>query len=181
MDILAHGLWVAAGAEWLRRKKRLTKRGVWGAVALSVLPDLVQIVPVALWAASTGDGSALLAYIVAAPGEEPPMPPLVAALAHHLHCIMHSVIIAGAATLAAWAVSKRFPLVLLGWWAHIALDVPTHSSDYYVVPIFYPLTYRGFSGIAWTTPWFFVVNYALLVAVLAWLYRTRRTGQAASR
>jgi hypothetical protein len=53
-------------------------------------------------------------------------------------------------------------------------------TDYYLVPVFYPLTYREFSCIVWTAPWFGVVNYALLAAVLLWLYRTRRTGRAAS-
>jgi len=173
MDIVAHGLWVAAGAEWLRRRKRLTARGVGGAIALGVLPDVVQIIPVAIWALWARDSASLLAYILAVPGGEPPMPAAVTSIAHHLHCILHSAIIAGAITVVAWIALKRFPFVLLGWWAHIALDVPTHSSDYYVVPVFYPLTYRGFSGVAWTTPWLFALNYTLLAVAYVWLYRTR--------
>jgi hypothetical protein len=172
-DIVAHGLWVAAGAEWLRRRKRLTTRGVAGAIALGVAPDLIQTVPVAVWAASTGDDAALLAYIVAVPGGEPPMPAAVATIAHHLRCFMHSAIIAGAVTAVARVVLKRFPFVLLGWWAHIALDVPPHSSAYYAVPIFYPITYCGFGGVAWTTPWLAALNYILLAVAFAWLDRTR--------
>jgi len=101
------------------------------------------------------------------------MPVTVANVAHHLHCFMHSVIVAGGLTALASLAFRHFPLALLGWWAHIALDVPTHSSDYYVVPILYPLTYRGISGIAWTAPWLLALNYGLLAAVYLWLFRTR--------
>lgn len=173
MDIVAHGLWVAAGAVWLRRKGRVTTRAVWGAIALGVLPDVIQTVPVAAWAVSAGETGSLFAYIVAEPGSEPPMPAMVASIAHHLHCVMHSVIVAGAVTAVAWSALRRFPLVLLGWWAHIALDVPTHSNAYYAVPIFYPVTYRGLDGIPWTTPWLLAANYVLLAIAYVWLYRTR--------
>lgn len=174
MDILAHGLWVGVGAVWLRRKGRITTRTAWAAVALAVLPDIVQIVPVAAWALASGAPASLWAYILATPGTEPPIPPALALITHHLHCIMHSVVIAAAVTAAVWLALRRFPVAMLGWWAHIALDVPTHSSDYYAVPIFYPFTYSGFSGIAWTTPWFLALNYALLATAYAWLLSTRR-------
>jgi hypothetical protein len=57
---------------------------------------------------------------------------------------------------------------LLGWWSHIVIDVFTHSADYYASPVLYPITQRGFDGIAWNTPWFMVLNYSVL-AVLALL------------
>ena len=173
MDILAHGLWVGAGAAWLRRKGRITTRTLWYAVGLTVAPDVIQALPVAAWALGSGSPASLWAYIAARPGMEPPLPAPVALLAHHLHCIMHSIVVAAAVTAVAWVARGRFPVAILGWWAHIALDVPTHSSDYYVVPILYPFTYAGISGIAWPTPWFLALNYALLAAAYLWLLATR--------
>ena len=58
----------------------------------------------------------------------------------------------------------------MGWWLHIAIDIPTHSAKYYAVPILYPFTNRGFDGLAWTTPWFLALNYLALAAVWIWLY-----------
>jgi hypothetical protein len=54
------------------------------------------------------------------------------------------------------------------------IDVFTHSAYYYAVPVLYPFTERGFDGIAWTTPWFMVLNYAALVLVGAWALVRRR-------
>ena len=168
-----------AGAQWLRRKQRIDNRTFWAAIALGVAPDIVQVIPVVVWASSApGSLASLYAYIVAAPGTEPEMPPLVTFFAHHLHCIMHSAVVAGVITALAWITFRHFPVALLGWWSHIALDVPTHSSDYYAVPVLYPITYRGFSGIAWTAPWFLVLNYLLLAAVYFWLFYTRNKSSA---
>jgi hypothetical protein len=173
MDILAHGLWVGAGAVWLRRRGRITTRTLWYALAFAVAPDAIQVLPVAAWALASGAPASLWAYVAASPGMEPPLPAAVALAAHHLHCMMHSIVIAGAVTAVAWLLRGRFPVALLGWWAHIALDVPTHSSEYYAVPVLYPFTYAGVDGIAWTAPWFLALNYALLAAAYAWLFATR--------
>ncbi len=54
---------------------------------------------------------------------------------------------------------------LLGWRSHIVIDVFTHSADYYAAPVLYPITECGFNGIAWNTPWFMGLNYAVLAAV----------------
>jgi hypothetical protein len=54
------------------------------------------------------------------------------------------------------------------------IDVFTHSADFYPSPVLYPITQRGFDGIAWNTPWFVVVNYTALVAVGVWLWVRRK-------
>jgi membrane-bound metal-dependent hydrolase YbcI (DUF457 family) len=88
---------------------------------------------------------------------------------------MHSAPVAAIVTALAWGVRRAFWLPLLGWWSHIAIDVFTHSADYYAVPVLYPFTERGFDGIAWTTPWFMVLNYVALVLVgTSLLVRRRR-------
>ena len=103
------------------------------------------MVPVLFWVL-LGNGSAhdLHLYALAMPGGEPAMPTMVARMAHHLHCIMHSAVIAGTITVLVWTVHRSLWIPLLACWSHIVLDVFTHSDDYYPSPVFYPITYWGF-------------------------------------
>ena len=147
-----------------------------GAVALAVLPDLGHLIPiVAWWLVGTGSWEAVRGYALAVPGAEPWLPPEVQFWSHTLHCIMHSAIVALMPTLAAWAWWRHALIPLAGWWSHIVIDVFTHSRDYYPSPVLYPITQRGFDGIAWNTPWVMALNYlALAVAALWLLWRSRR-------
>ena len=132
---------------------------------MAALPDVLHLLPIAFWWVF-GDGtiSVLSAYAVAVPGQEPALPPMVQLWSHHLHCVMHSAIVAGAVTLLLYAVQRTLWIPLLGWWSHIVIDVFTHSADYYAAPVLYPITERGFDGIAWNTPWFMGLNYPALAA-----------------
>ena len=125
----------------------------------------------------------MLAYATALPGAGPALPPWVALWSHHLHCTLHSAVVAFVVTLllvpALVVRGHRWPglwLPLLAWWGHILIDVPTHSADFYPVPVLYPLTMRGFDGLAWNTPWFMALNYAALAATGLWLWRSRPGG-----
>ena len=151
-------------------------------VGLAVMPDLVPLIPATVVSfTQAAPLQFLYAHITAVPSSEPSMPLWAAELAHHLHCTFHSVIVAGAATaLARWR-RPRFLLPMMGWWLHIALDVPTHSQDYYPVPIFYPLTYWGLDGVPWTAPWMLALNYAALAAVYAGLLLRRNRRLAPQR
>ncbi len=181
MDLLAHALWAGVAGESLRRRGRLGPRGVAAVVALAVLPDLMQGLPVAAWTlAPHGDPGLLWDFARATPADEPALPPAVQAVAHHLHCIGHSAVVAGAVTLVARAARWRHAWVLAGWWLHIVIDVFTHSAEFYPVPVLYPLTQRGFDGLAWNTPVFQAVNYTLLALAGAWLWHTRRRPPAGS-
>ena len=51
-----------------------------------------------------GTAAALATYAFAMPGAEPAMPVLVTEAAHHLHCMMHSALIAAA---IGWLLSRR--------------------------------------------------------------------------
>ena len=180
MDILAHGLWAGFGVVLLRRHRALAPGTALAAVALATLPDVVHLLPLVGWAAlGDGDWSALRAYVLAMPGQEPVLPPLVQSLSHHGHCLMHSAVVAGAATALLWAWRRALWLPLLGWWSHILIDVFTHSARYYPVPVFYPFTDWAFDGIAWNQPWMLALNYAALGATAWWLHHTgwhRRAG-----
>ena len=175
MDVLAHTLWVVAGAAVVRRRRAFWTGTLAAALALAALPDILHLLPiVGWWAFGDGGFAAVRGFAMAQPGQEPWLPPMIQSLSHHLHCIMHSAPIAALVTALVWAVRRALWLPLLGWWSHIVIDVFTHSADYYAVPVLFPFTERGFDGIAWTTPWFMLLNYTALAAVGAWLLAGRR-------
>ena len=174
MDIVAHTLWAAVSVTLLHRRQALSRRAVVATLGLAALPDVLHLVPIAWWwLFADGTFAALRGYAIAVPGQEPGLPPWVQWSSHHLHCVMHSAPVAGLVTLTTWAARRAFWIPLLGWWSHIVIDVFTHSADYYAAPVLYPFTERGFDGVAWTTPWFMVLNYATLAAVGGWLVRSR--------
>jgi hypothetical protein len=180
MDILAHALWAGIGTTLAARRFRLTRRTVVATIALAVVPDVVQLLPIAAWVMSGGGAAAaLVIYATASPGSEPAMPAAVGLVTHHLHCVTHSAIIAGAVTLLTWIATRSLWVPLLGWWSHILIDVVTHSAEFYPSPVLYPLTLRGFDGIAWNTPWFMALNYAALGVALMGVVRSRSTSRSA--
>ena len=169
MDILAHALWAGVGCAFLARRVPLARRTVAATLTLAVLPDVPQFVPVLGWVlAGDGGWQALQTLALASPGQEPPLPPLVGLVSHHLHCLAHSALVAGAVSGFAWLTMRSLWLPLLGWWSHIVIDVFTHSADFYPSPVLYPLSYRGFDGIAWNEPWFMLANYGALALLGAW-------------
>lgn len=177
MDIFAHTLWAGAGVTLLRRRGPVAPRTVALTLGLAALPDLLHLLPiVGWWIVGSGSFEVLRAYAVAVPGQEPAMPAIVTLLSHHLHCIAHSAVVASVVTLLLWRLRGALWIPLLGWWSHIVIDVFTHSADYYASPVLYPLTERGFDGIAWNTPWFMVLNYLVLVGTGVWLWMTRMRG-----
>ena len=175
MDIVAHALWAGAGGAMLARKVPVSRASLAGIVGFAVIPDVVPVLTVLAYALEQPSAlSFVVAYATAVPSAEPALPASVAWVTHHLHCAMHSLVVLALVTAAAWAARRAFPLVLLGWWLHVLLDVPTHSADFYPVPLFYPLSERAFHGVAWNEPWALAANYAALALVYAWLLRRVR-------
>jgi len=175
MDIVAHGLWTGAGLVFARRHSAIATHTACATVAAAVVPDLVHALPLLTWALFEGhDAMALLhAYAVAAPGQEPSLPPWVMAASHHLHCVAHSAVVALVVTLACvWAL-RAVPIALYGWWSHIVIDVFTHSTEFYPAPVLYPLSDWTFNGVAWNAPAALLMNYLALAAAWAWLLRQR--------
>lgn len=171
MDILAHGLWAGIGIAALARRMLVTRRTAVITIGLAVLPDVLQMLPlIGWWWFGSGSFGEVRAFAIAIPGREPWLPPAVLFISHHLHCMAHSAVVAGLVTAIAWRLRGALWIALLGWWSHIVIDVFTHSAQYYVSPVFYPFTYRGFDGIAWNTPWFMVANYLALAAAGLWVW-----------
>lgn len=185
MDIVAHSLWAGVGVALLRRRLSLSPRTTALTIGLAALPDLLQMLPVlAWWWFGAGSFAEVRSFAIAIPGQEPHLPAAIFFVSHHLHCMAHSAVVAGLVTPLVWRRRRSLWIPLLGWWSHILIDVFTHSADYYASPVLYPFTQRGFDGIAWNTPWFMVLNYAVLGIVLLWLLarglkrRGAATGQA---
>jgi hypothetical protein len=116
MDVIAHALWAGAAAQWLRdRRPAMSGRIVAATVVVAVLPDVLPLAPAVAWSFSEpAPLQFLYDNITALPGDEPEMPAFVHELSHHLHCILHSVIVAGAATALLWWARPQLVLPLLG-------------------------------------------------------------------
>ena len=141
---------------------------------LAALPDVFHLLPIIGWWL-LGDGSfaTVRAYAIAVPGQIPWIPSLIVLWSQHLHCVLHSAVVAGSVTLLLWTIRQALWVPMFGWWSHIVIDVFTHSADYYPSPVLYPVTQRGFDGLAWNTPWFLVLNYAALCTAGCWLWMSR--------
>lgn len=175
MDIIAHGLWTALVCRWQGRRRPMKRATTAWTVGLAMAPDSVQLSPIVMAALVTSDGwAAMQAYFLALPHYQPVLPPLVETAMHHLHCTMHSAIVAGAVTWLVWKWTGRFWWPLVGWWLHIVIDVFTHSDDFYPSPVLYPFTQEGFDGLAWNTPWFLWLNYGAMACVWLWQVRCWR-------
>jgi len=172
MDVVAHVLWAGAVTVLVARRRPVTRGAVVATLVLAGLPDGLQHVPVLAWILA-GDGAwtTLLALATSLPGREPPLADIVRLASHHLHCMTHSAVVAGVTTAVLWIALRSLWLPLLGWWSHIVIDVFTHSTAFYPSPVLYPITYRGFDGIAWNEPWFLGLNYFVLGVFFAWTVR----------
>ena len=62
----------------------------------------------------------------------------------------------------------------MGWALHIVIDVATHKGIF-AFHFLWPLSNDGFNGIRWEERWFLALNYAALLAVLAWLWNRSDT------
>jgi hypothetical protein len=112
MDILAHGLWAGLGVRGLARTPP-SPAIVAATVFMAVLPDIVHLLPVIAWALFDGGSLAgVLGYAFAVPGQEPGLPAWAAAWSHHLHCTLHSALVAGGTTLLLWPWRQRVGLPL---------------------------------------------------------------------
>lgn len=168
MDIVAHGLWAALLCRWQGRESPMRRTTAAWTVGLAVAPDLVQLTPIVIGALVLPEGwTALQAYFHGLPHYQPVLPPQVELVMHHLHCTMHSALVATVVTLLVWWRLQRLWWPLLGWWMHIVIDVFTHSADFYPSPVLYPITQQGFDGWAWNNPWLLMVNYIFIL--LLWV------------
>jgi hypothetical protein len=163
MEIVAHGLWAAAGAVVVNRRTPRRLSIPW-TVWWAVFPDVLAFGPpaaVGLWLKLSGR--------------------LDTASAHdgHLHVHLglplypagHSLLISLLVFGIAAVLMRRTPWVMLGWVLHILIDIPTHSLSYYATRFLWPVSDFRIDGIAWWTRWFWLATYAALAAAYLYLWR----------
>jgi len=160
MEIIAHGLWAAAGATAARKSAHVRIRVGWTA-CWAMFPDLLAFGPpvaAGLWLLLTG-GSLRRGHL-----------PHVN-FGVQLYPLGHSLIVFLLVFGAASVLARRFVLEMLGWLSHILIDIFTHSFRYYATRFLWPLSDYRFNGLAWWTPWFWISTYVALAIVYFLLWR----------
>jgi hypothetical protein len=160
MDIIAHGLWAAAGATVARKSAHARIRLGW-TVFWAMFPDLLAFGPpvaVGLWLLLTG-GSLRGGRL-----------PRVN-FGVQLYPLGHSLIVFLLVFAVTSLLARRVVLELLGWLSHILIDIFTHSYRYYATRFLWPLSDIRFNGLPWWTPWFWISTYVALGTVYFLLWK----------
>lgn len=198
MDIIAHGLWTAAAAKALNRRRasRVANQeprikwslNVWLATFWGIFPDLFAFtIPFAWIASGILFGNLHLSDIPRPHQIEPPTAGTfwVIHLAKQLYNISHSGLVFATAFLLVWLVGRfvlppsfrlqRAPWEMGGWLLHVLIDIPTHSYQFYPTPIFWPISsWKFVYGFSWSVPWFMILNYSALAIVYYLLWRKKK-------
>jgi len=156
MDIFSHGLWGGVGFG------RKTKSYFLQAVFLGMLPDLMSFgihnaamhmgfVPMIDWSKGHPTMNEIPLFV------------------HRLYDISHSLVIFSLAFALIWFIRKKPYIPFLSYGFAVALDIPTHSKDFFATPFLWPISDYQFDGVSWGHPYIFFPNVILLVlAYLAW-------------
>jgi len=172
MDIVAHGLWAAAGATAARKSAHVRIRVGW-TVWWAMFPDVLAFGPpvaIGLWLLLTGG-----ADVRSMRGGHLPR----VGLGVPLYPVGHSLIVFLLVFAVTSLLARRVVLELLGWLSHILIDIFTHSFRYYATRFLWPVSDIRFNGIPWWTPWFWCCTYVALAIVYfllwkkGWLTRAR--------
>jgi hypothetical protein len=183
MDIFAHGLWTGAAYKIANKKSRAYRQAgkkqlnIKWAVFWGVAPDLFAFTIPFLWLFwQLASGGMNLSDWPRPQAGEPPTTDRypIFRLAESLYQISHSVVIFTFIFALVWVVWRRPRLELGGWLLHILIDIPTHTYKFYPTPVFWPVFGWRFDGISWGTPWFMVMNYALIILAYFLLRKKRR-------
>jgi len=155
MDTLSHALW---GGVAFGRKSR---KSFLLASTFGLSPDILSF-------------GILFASTLLGIGEQPsfkngpPDPSLIPQYVDFLYNATHSLIIFFVVFSIVWFFLKK-PLWEMGaWFFHIALDIFTHSFEFFPTPFLWPLFDYKFNGVSWGTAWVFFLNVALLF--ISYLY-----------
>ena len=155
MDILAHGLWGGVSLGW--------KRKYGWAFLFGVLPDLLAFGPFFIFRLVSGTmqfGKPEIALI-----------PQVVFTAYNFS---HSLFTAGLILLVIrFVISKELFVAALAYPLHILLDIPTHDRTFFPTPFLFPVSDFRIDGISWGNAYFMIFNYAALLTVYFFYFRTK--------
>ncbi len=155
MDVFSHGLWSVAA---LHSKYQKSPKKLFLAALFGTLPDIIAFLPVQIYFLFTGFRFGYDLFF-------PTPKNWIFSWAIESYNFTHSFVIFAVVLFIVWAWKKKFPLLLLPWGLHIAMDLFTHP-DFFQTPFLFPLSsYRVPIGISWATPWLFFTNWILLVLI----------------
>lgn len=174
MDILSHGLWAGVLSKVAHRRYKCSlsfkQSFFWG-----VFPDLFAFVlPTMIVVGLILTGNASWNDFQTPHNPEPPILVKngIVPLTGLLYNISHSLVIFIGVFILVRLIFKRWVFELGGWLLHIVADIPTHSYTFYPTPFLWPFSDWKFDGLPWSTPWFMLLNYSMLVALYGILYIT---------
>jgi hypothetical protein len=177
MDTIAHGLWTFILYRTLSKKIK-KNFNIKYSVFWGMFPDIISFTPLFMWIFySTVFGGVSLddilslreGKLVSGYGS------IISIITSVLYKLSHSVIIFFLVFFLIFFVFKRVVFGLTGWLFHIFLDVLTHSYNFYATPFLWPISDWKFNGLAWNTPWFFVLNYFVIILVYFLLIKKSKT------
>ena len=170
MDVFAHALWTTAAAKIARdktgRQLHLGWAAFWG-----IFPDVFSFaVPavVRVWWYVTGTTHSLMPDAHSGSHFQ---------FVWQLYHCSHSLVVFGGVFALVWVVLRRPVWEMLGWGLHILMDILTHQGIF-AVHFLWPLSSYAVSALRWEDRWFLAVSYAILMAVLAWMWvKNRKMGR----
>lgn len=179
MDILAHGLWGAIAAKAINKKGAKSVNPWWTAF-WGTFPDLLAFTPLALfiaWNVLFSDATLGNFRNVAPDAYLNPVQYAFRNLTGIFYPLGHSAVAWAVAFGAVWALLRRPAWELSGWLLHIVIDIGTHPTEFYPTRFLWPLSDISVGGIAWATPTFLIVNYAVVLTLLYLLRAHRSVGE----
>lgn len=179
MDFFSHVFWTWAAFKILKEKIK-KPLNIKLAIFWGVFPDLFAFaIPIALIIFNILLGKAGISDFPRPETLEPPERDSIPIfhLLSLLYSISHSLIIFLIVFMAISGfflaicsrrkISKSFhiPWEMSGWFVHILIDIPTHSTQFYSTPFLWPISDIKFDGLSWGTPWFLALNYLVVIIV----------------
>jgi len=155
MDVVAHGLW--GGVPFYR----LGRRKFCAGVLIGMAPDLLSF---GVFHVMHPDW---FTRRLAGEISGPPALSILPTYVFHSYNVTHSLFVWAVVFGLLWAVAKHPPWFLGAWLLHILCDIPTHTESYFPTPFLSPFPTPFVEGIAWSTPWFMIANYAGILVVYA--------------
>lgn len=140
MDTVSHGLW-----SYLIFYKN--PRCMW-ALAIGMLPDIIAFVPHFFVEHFTG-GQIIFDTV---------------------YRLTHSLVIFAIVFCLIALGIRSVPWVAGAWAVHIFVDIFTHPQTYYPTPFLYPFDSPFWFAFDYRLPWFYAINYALLLGVFLMLF-----------
>lgn len=188
MDLFSHGLWTWVIYKFINERRNKTFNPFFAAF-WGFFPDLFAFIVPYVWLFwQSLEGKIPFSDLPRPDQIEPVSENLLPAsqLASSLYDTGHSLIIffltfgiiAGSILFnrrfKISAKLTRVPWEMGGWLGHILMDIPTHSLGFYSTPFLWPLSNYRVDGISWSTPWFLVLDYSLIVIVYYALLRAKK-------